>query len=151
MQEKVIEIIVYILSQLGPTKGLADIDLKKLTNEGYTDAEINTAFAWIYSKIEAGEVVLQEKIGSTGSHRFYHPAEKKVLSKGAIGYLIQLKELGILTDGDVENVIDRLISAGYQKAGQAEVKMMVSSMLFGSDEGSEARSKLVLQNNDTIH
>ncbi len=151
MQEKVIEIIVYILSRLGPANGLEDIDVKMLSNEGYTDAEINTAFAWIFSKLESGESVLNEKFRTKGSHRVYHPAEKKILTRDAIGYLMQLKELGILSDPDIENVIDRLISAGYSKAGTDEVKLFVSTIIFSSDESSDLRTKLVLQNNETIH
>jgi uncharacterized protein Smg (DUF494 family) len=151
MQEKVIEIIVFILSQLNGSKGLDDIDIRKLSNEGYTEAEINTAFAWIFSKIESGEQIIKAELPSKGSHRFYHPIEKKILSRDAIGYLIQLKELHILTDSDIENVIDRLIAAGYQKAGAAEVKLIVSSMIFNSEDTSDLKGKLILQNNDTIH
>ncbi|MBK6877169.1 MAG: DUF494 family protein [Ignavibacteria bacterium] len=151
MQEKVIEIIVLILNEMRNSKGLEEIDVKRLSNEGYTDAEINTAFAWIFSKIDSGDEILHTQEARTGSHRVYHPVEKKILKKDAIGYLIQLKELGILSDTDAESVIDRLLSAGYQKAGAAEVKMIVSSMLFDADNNSDLKGKLLLQNNDTIH
>ena len=151
MQEKVIEIIVIILNEMRSSKGLKDIDVKKLSNEGYTDAEINTAFAWIFSKLDSGVEILQAQQARSGSHRVFHPVEKKILKKDAVGYLIQLKELGILTDSDIEGVIDRLLSSGYQKAGAAEVKMVVSSMLFDPDSLSEMKGKLLLQNNDTIH
>jgi uncharacterized protein Smg (DUF494 family) len=151
MQEKVIEIIVMILNEMRNSKGLEDIDVKKLSNEGYTDAEINTAFAWIFSKIDSGDEILHTQESRTGSHRVYHPVERKILKRDAIGYLIQLKELGILSDSDAETVIDRLLSAGYQKVGAAEVKMIVSSMIFDSDSLSEIKGKLLLQNNETIH
>lgn len=151
MQEKVIEIIVLILNEMRNSKGLEEIDVKKLSNEGYTDAEINTAFAWIFSKIDSGDEILHTQEARPGSHRVYHPVEKKILKKDAIGYLIQLKELGILSDTEAESVIDRLLSAGYQKAGAAEVKMIVSSMLFDTDNNSDLKGKLLLQNNDTIH
>ena len=44
MQEKVIEIIVYILNEMRNSKHINEIDIKRLNSDGYTDAEINTAF-----------------------------------------------------------------------------------------------------------
>ncbi len=151
MQEKVIEIIVFILSQLGESKGIGEIDIGKLSGDGYTDAEINSAFAWIFSKIESGQPVFRPENPAPGSKRFFHTYEKKILTKDAIGYLIQLRELGILSDTDIETVIDRLISAGYHRAGSDEVKLIVSSIIFESENGSDLRYKLILQNNETVH
>jgi uncharacterized protein Smg (DUF494 family) len=151
MQEKVLEIIVHILSQIKSDKRLNDIDVDALAKEGYTDAEINSAFAWIYSKIEQGESLFIEKNKTNKSHRFFHPAEKSIITNEAIGYLIQMKELGLISDLDEELIIDRIFFLGYQKAGIPEIKTVLTTLIFNFDGKSDKLERLILQNNETIH
>ncbi|MBL8008313.1 MAG: DUF494 family protein [Ignavibacteria bacterium] len=151
MQEKVIEIIVYILNEMRDSKHLNEIDVKSLNKSGYTDAEINSAFAWIFSKIESGEKLFTESPDFSKSHRFFHETEKSILSTEAMGYLIQMKELGIISDLDEELVIDKIVMAGYQKAGIEEIKLIISSLLFDFEDKTMSVNRLVLQNNETIH
>lgn len=151
MQEKIIEIIVYILNEMRNSKRLNEIDIKRLNKDGYTDAEINSAFAWIFSKIECGERFEITGKGNSKSHRFFHNTEKNVLTTEAMGYLIQLKELGIISDLDKELVIDKILLAGYQKADVDEIKLIISTLLFDFEDKANSISRLVLQNNDTIH
>ncbi len=151
MQEKIIEIIVYILSEIRNSKPINEIDTIKLNSDGYTDAEINTAFAWIFSKINSGETLFSEQPKKAGSHRFFHNAEKNILTTEAIGYLIQMKELRIISDMEREEIIDKVLLSGYQKAGVEEIKIIISSMLLEMKDEYNEVNRLVLQNNETIH
>jgi len=151
MQEKIIEIIVYILNEMRESKHINEIDIKKLNRDGYTEAEINTAFAWVFSKIDSGEKIFNESNSGTRSHRFFHAAEQSILDTNAMGYLIQLRELGIISDIDCELVIDKIFTAGYQKVGIDEIKLLISSLLFDFEDKANTISRLVLQNNETIH
>ena len=151
MQEKVIEIIVFILNEMRNSKHIDEIDLKRLNTDGYTDAEINTAFAWIFSKIDSGEKVFTNKESKSKSHRFFHSAEQNILSTEAMGFLIQMKELGIISDMDEELIIDKIFMAGYQKAGIEEIKLIISYLLFDFEDKTNSLNRLVLQNNETIH
>lgn len=151
MQEKIIEIIVFILSEIRNSKHIDEIDLIKLNKDGYTEAEINTAFAWIFSKIETGEKLLNEPSFTQKSHRFFHNAEKNILTTEAMGYLIQMKELRIISDTEAEQIIDKVFLAGYQKAGVEEIKIILSTLLFDSEDNSNSLNRLVLLNNETIN
>jgi uncharacterized protein Smg (DUF494 family) len=151
MQEKIIEIIVYILTEIRNSKHINDIDLKKLDRDGYTEAEINTAFAWIFSKIDSGKKLFAESSPQSKSHRFFHSAEQSILTTDAMGYLIQMRELGIISDLDKEMIIDKVFLSGYQKAGVKEIKLIISSILFDFEDKSNLLSRLVLNNNETIH
>ncbi|MEO8664369.1 MAG: DUF494 family protein [Ignavibacteria bacterium] len=151
MQPKIIEIIVYILTEIQNSKQINEIDLKKLNRDGYTEAEINTAFAWIFSKIDTGEKILNENSTGDRSHRVFHSAEKNILTTEAMGYLIQMKELKIISDMDEELIIDRVFMAGYQKAGVEEIKLIISSLLFDSEGINNSINRIVLDNNETIH
>ncbi|MEO8209018.1 MAG: DUF494 family protein [bacterium] len=151
MQEKIIEIIVYILSEISDSKHINEIDLKKLNRDGYTDAEINTAFAWIFTKMDPGEKLFSQSTSASKSHRFFHSAERSILSTEAMGYLIQMKELGIISDLDEELIIDKVFLSGYQKAGVSEIRLIISSVLFDFEDKTNSLNRLVLQNNETIH
>ncbi|MEP7145997.1 MAG: DUF494 family protein [bacterium] len=151
MQPKIIEIIVYILTEIQNSKHINDIDTKKLNRDGYTEAEINTAFAWIFSRIETGEKILNDKSTGSKSHRIFHNAEKNILTTEAMGYLIQLKELKIISEIDEELIIDKIFMAGYQKAGVEEIKLVISSVLFELEDSANYIQRMVLDNNETIH
>ena len=109
LYEKIIEIIVFLLGELKKNKQLAEIDLENLSSLGYTQNEINTAFGWIYSKIYAGEKIFNEDTIKSRSFRMLHDVEKNVIAPEAYGYLIQLKELGLITDMDIEVIIDKIM------------------------------------------
>jgi uncharacterized protein Smg (DUF494 family) len=151
MQEKIIEIIVYILAEIKNRKQISDIDFKKLSKIGYTESEINTAFAWIYSRINQGENIFQEKKRSAKSKRFFHEFEKDILTIEARGYLISLMELGLLSDTDEEIILDRIFYSGFENIGKAELKALVASLILNLENKSDKLERLVLQNNDTIH
>ncbi|MDQ3193529.1 MAG: DUF494 domain-containing protein [Bacteroidota bacterium] len=151
MQPKIIEIIVYILTEIQNSKHINEIDTKKLNRDGYTEAEINTAFAWIFSRIDTGEKILNDSSPGSKSHRVFHNAEKNILTTEAMGYLIQMKELKIISELDEELIIDKVFMAGYQKAGVEEIKMVISSVLFELEDANNSIHRMVLDNNETIH
>ncbi|MCB0727133.1 MAG: DUF494 family protein [Ignavibacteriae bacterium] len=151
MQEKIIEIIVLILNEIRDNKQISEEDLKKLNSEGYTEAEINTAFAWIFSKIETGEKVFNEPGYKSKSHRFFHEAEKSIITTEGQGFIIQMKELGIISDIEEEMLLDKLLLSGFQYAGTEELKIVLTGILFNSDQMNNNSSVMVFGNNETIH
>jgi len=113
MKEKVVEILVYIMSEIQENKRLQEIDIGELKNKGYTQSEISAAFTWLYDNVQIGEVQFARPAqAARNSRRVFHEAEKQVLSTESQGYLIQLRELGLLDDRDLESVIERAMMAG---------------------------------------
>lgn len=151
IQEKVIEIIALILNEIRDNKQIGDVDVKKLNTEGYTEAEINSAFAWIFSKIENGERVFNEDGYKSKSHRFLHEAEKNLISTEAQGFIIQMRELGVISDIDEEMLMDKLIISGFDYIGIEELKIVLSTILFSFDDMGKDMTNLVFNNNETIH
>jgi Smg protein len=151
MQDKVIEIIVYILSEIKEIKQLNDINISSLTDKGYSDSEINTAFAWIFSKLDEGELIFKNETVKTRSHRFFNLVENKIFSVDAKGYLLLLRELGLLNDLDIDLVIERVILSGYQKINILDLKKFISSFILNTENKSDILSRMILQNNDTIN
>lgn len=151
MQDKVIEIIVYILSEIKELKQLNDIDIRSLSDKGYSDTEINTAFAWIFSKLDEGELIFKDEKESSKSHRMFNPVENKIFTVDAKGYLLLLRELGLLNDLDIDLVIERVLLSSFQRIDINELKKFISSFILNSESKSDVLSRMILQNNDTIN
>jgi len=152
MKEKVVELLIYIMSEIQENKRISDIDMVDLKTRGYTQSEISAAFSWIYenSDLNATRPAAAGRAGA-GSRRVLHDAEKAALATESQGYLIQLRELGLLDEGDFETVIERAMMAGYEKLSVADLREIVASVLFarGGDDPSGSRS--MLNSGDTIH
>ncbi len=152
MRERIVEIIVYLMGELQNNTPIGEIDLSVLTSNGYTPAEISTAFSWLYDRINLGENLITEVgKGSVHSHRVLHEAERMVFSPDAYGYLIQLREIGLIKEADIEAVIDRVMMAGYATAGMEEVKSIVASLLLEADDYFSVGSRVMLNSKDTIN
>lgn len=148
MKEKVVEILVLIMSEIQGNKRITDIDMQALQNKGYTPSEINAAISWIYDNMQLND--REHRIPSearTGSRRVFHSAEKSVIPTEAQGYLLQLQELGLIDDRDLEMVIDRAMMSGYEKISIEELQEIVASVISAKGGGKG----FMLNMGDSIH
>ncbi len=150
MQEKILELIIYLVSEIRNEKRTGDIDIATLTKNGYTNAEISSAFSWLYEHTSTGDNLI---IGANSphSHRILHEVERLALSNDAQGYLIQLRELGLMTDEDLEAVIERVMMSGMTRIGLAEIRSLAASVLFENDESARFSNRIIWNSNDTIN
>jgi uncharacterized protein Smg (DUF494 family) len=144
MKERVVEILVFLMTELRDDKQLHDIDLAPLRDRGYTTSEISAAFSWLYETMGAGGAE------STSLARAAR-GSRSVLSLEAQGYIIQLVELGLLDDRDMETVIERAIGTGYAGLSVQEVKEIVAAVLSSRERPGSAGGHSMLNNEDTIH
>jgi len=151
LYEKVLEIIVFLLAELKRNKQLSDVDLNQLETLGYTPNEINTAFSWIYSKIFTGDKIFAEADKISLSNRFLHEVEQNVITPQAYGYLVQLKELGLLNNMDIDLIIDKLMVTSYNKVDVDEMKYMIASYLLDLEDMNNTNSRMMININDTIN
>ena len=151
LYEKVLEIIVFLLAELKMNKQLSDVDLNQLEKLGYTQNEINTAFSWIYSKIYTGDKIFADEDKIANSSRFLHEVEQNVITPEAYGYLIQLKELGLLNNLDIDLIIDKLMVTSYNKVEINEMKFMIASYLLDIDDMNNTNHKIMININDTLN
>ncbi len=152
MKEKVVEILVHIMSEMQGKESLQDIDLTDLKNRGYTQSEINAAVSWLYEHVQApGVRSTRPGESGRGSRRVFHEVERTVFATSAQGYLIQLAELGILDEHDMEAVIDRAMMSGYERLSVAEVRDIVTAVLSAREGGMRGSRHSPLTGEDTIH
>jgi uncharacterized protein Smg (DUF494 family) len=152
MQEKIVEILIYLIGELQKNTPIAEIDLSILSKSGYTPAEISTAFTWLYEKIERGEnIIIDQSTRSPHSQRILHDAERMVITPEAFGYLIQMRELGIISDIDIEVIIDRVMMSGYFSVDVEEMKSQAAALVLENGESADSGSRKMLHGRDTIH
>jgi len=152
IKEKIVEILIYIMSEIQENKRLSEIDLGDLKERGYTQSEISAALGWLYDNMRVTEGSSVRGGRPSGeSRRVLHEAEKFVLSTESHGYLIQLTELGLLDDTDLENVIERAMLAGYDKISLGELQEIVASVLLTKTGTTQPGNRWTPNNNDTIH
>jgi Smg protein len=152
MKEKVVEILVYIMSEIHENKMLNEIDITDLETRGYTQSEISAAFSWLYDNLflKEGTATLRSR-SSKGSWRILHEAEKFVVSTECQGYLIQLRELGLLDDVDLENVIERAMMSGSEMLSLADLQGIVASVLLAKSGGNDGPIRPMFDSGDTVH
>jgi uncharacterized protein Smg (DUF494 family) len=148
MQERIVEIILFLVNELRSNKRLNDVDISSLTRDGYTQSEISSAFSWLFERLSIGKSITDVTSGASTSHRMLNDAEKMVVGSQAHGYLIQCQQLGLLNNVDVETIIERIMMAGFAAVGLPEMKSFVAGYLFDM-EGSSGQ--VSLGTNDTIH
>ncbi len=156
---RVMEIVLYLVGEMRRNKLLADIDLRKLTARGYSESEVSTAFTWLVDKImvtgmqaELTPVAAQKSFETKGRapFRVYHELELAILAPDARGYLLQLRELGLMKDTELELLLDRLWLVGAQNVSLVDVRDLAASMIFDFNDSSRMGSRMMLSLTDRV-
>lgn len=153
MPERIIEIIVYALRRFQEdrrTKNYSDLTAELMTR-GYTEAEINLSFSWIFNHLNR----------ETASGPYYEDLDfmddmgindklNPVLSDEAYGYLLQIVQLGILNELQVEQVLEKAVTSGTENINSEQVKKYVVNVLFDTGKFNAAFSSYYF-NRGNVH
>ena len=148
MKEKVVELLIILMSEIRADKQLAEIDMSDLQDRGFSPSEISQALSWLHDHLPQGTGSTAIAPRGEGSRRVLHDAEKGVIPTEGQGYLIQLVELGLLGDRDLETVIERAMLSGYERLTLEEIREIVAGVLSAREQGP---NRMYLNNEDTIH
>jgi uncharacterized protein Smg (DUF494 family) len=139
VQDRILEIVVYLMNQLTEHQGtLSSIDEMSadLRSMGFTDNEISSAYNWLLKHFEdyPESFSFMDKKVSDKTVRILSDSERKVISTEAYGYLLQLKQLGLLATDQMEMILDRCVLFAADSIDLAEIKILASTAMF--DGGS---------------
>jgi uncharacterized protein Smg (DUF494 family) len=152
MYERIIEIIVFVISELKQNKNISDIDINKLQSLGYSSSEISTALSWLVDRVEITDKFFQDTVASdAGSFRVLHDAERDLFTLEAWGEMIQLHNLGILTNENIENLIERAAMLGMHQIDTTQLKLYVANSIFNAQSSEMNGSRIILHGNDSIN
>lgn len=161
-RERIIEIIFFLLKEIRENTPLTEIDLQPLSVRGFSETEISTAFSWLIDKFATAPgddpLVLSVPFGKrsmldpskNAGFRVYHDIERSVISPEARGFMLQMVELGLLSDSDQEFLIDRIMLSGISSASLEDVKELVTNTVFHFDSISP-QGRVMLNGADRVH
>ncbi|MCB0711152.1 MAG: DUF494 family protein [Ignavibacteriae bacterium] len=147
MNERIIEIILYLITRLQENQDIKQSDLLQLSDGGYSDAEIGAAFSWIARK-DSGKT--PEKLHRTG-FRVLHQAEKHLFTLEAWGYLMQLVTLSVISPIELEEIIDQGTMVAAEKLSLHDVRRMTANIMMDSMVPSMMGSQLARQIEESVH
>ncbi len=151
MYERIIEIIVYVISELRLNKDINDIDMKELKSRGYTSSEISAAISWLVDQLEFSErFVSNELLRPNASFRIMHEAERELFTPEALGEIIQFNSLGILNNEHIEILIEKATMIGFPEVDTLQVRSYIANNVFNAHYNSSG-SRFLLQGTDTIN
>jgi uncharacterized protein Smg (DUF494 family) len=139
MQERIIEIIVNLLSEMQQERKHKDkVDLTHdLMLKGYTEIEINLAFTWIFGHLkQAAPDNMNDIVELPLEIDDFPEIDKLVISPDAYGFLIQLIQLGVIKDIELEIFVERALAYGKDDLNVDDLKSIVASILFDLDNRS---------------
>jgi Smg protein len=98
----------------------------ELISVGFAADEINDAFSWMET------IALQPQIEEPTAtplmdlptYRVFSAQEQRLLSTEAQGFLTKVRAMGLLSDEDQEEIIDRATHAAEDPVGEQEIKMV---------------------------
>ena len=149
--ERIMEIITYVIGVREPGTPLASVDTTELYAQGYTDSEIAAALSWI---IERGDQTLKVDAGDVGpdSFRILHGLETEAITAEAWGLLLSYRNLGFLSNEDIEQIIERaMIMAGDTIVDVVEIRAIVAVYVTHLDNYSTAGNRSLLSGNESVN
>ncbi|MFH1700311.1 MAG: DUF494 family protein [Candidatus Zixiibacteriota bacterium] len=141
MQEKILEIVVYLMNQLSDHQGIINnIDEMSadLRSMGFTDKEISSAYSWLLKHFEdyPKSFSMPHTKMDVASVRILSNAERNIILPEAYGYLLQLRQLRLLSAEQLELILDRCALFSSDPICIEDIKLFASAAMFetGSSE-----------------
>jgi Smg protein len=120
MNEYILDVLLYLFENFALTDVGATGDVRRdLGNAGFQRDEINDAFDWLRATQAEGETLLAAPSAQT--LRLYSASEQRVLDAECRGYLVRLERAGVLSPGNRELVIDRLLALADEEFEDIEI------------------------------
>lgn len=146
MGSRVLEIVVFLMSHIKDHQGrLESIDdiSSVLKSNGFTDNEISSAYSWVLDQIQAGSQLVLDDGHSNNSFRILSEQERMDFTSEATGYLLQLRHLGLVSDSQIELILEKSVFLGCPPIDLEQIKILIGAMLFRESDVPDASRQQV--------
>ncbi len=134
MDTRVLEIVFYLMDQFEEAddqfSNLSEFssDMKSL---GYSEEEISNAYNLLLDNIsDSGESLFSGFPEQRGATRILTSAERARLTPEAHGFLLRLSNIGVISNEQLEKILDRLNLMGPRLVSSDQVRLVTSAVLF---------------------
>ena len=143
MNDNVLDILIYLFenyleSDVVPQPS-RDVLREELEHAGFAESGIERALEWLEGL--AGDAP-QVGDANTRSFRVFNGHEQARLAPDVRGYILQLENIGILSNQQRELVIDRLLALEAEEIDIEQVKWVVLMVLFSQPGQETAFSRM---------
>jgi uncharacterized protein Smg (DUF494 family) len=157
VRDRFLEIVVFLISQLKDNQGYID-DIEEvstyLKNQGFSDQEISSAYSWILDRLQTNTEFFHDSKGSGNATRVFSDAERQHFSPDAIGYVLQLSNLGLLREEQIESVLERGSLVWPAPVSLEQMKILIDSVMFSDSISGESSRDLqiyVADDNESVN
>ena len=142
MRNRVFEIVVFLIDYMQGSAGRfsgADEVWDVLEAQGYSDDEISSAYSWFLKRLDnAPQQFFSAFPKQHSSNRILNPLERGLMSTAAHGFLLKLLSLSLISDEQLEAILDRLSAYGPKPATLEHIKLIASSVVFSDLSETDA-------------
>ncbi|MBU1318869.1 MAG: DUF494 domain-containing protein [candidate division Zixibacteria bacterium] len=155
MGERILDIVFYLVQYVRTHNGsLAHLDdiSKSLRNLGFTESEISSAYGWFLEEVQSRseKFVFSNDIGNC-QPRVFSELERQQIEPAAQGYLIQIHQMGLLSEEEFEMTIERAMMLAPEQVDVAGMKMLTSTVLFSGASPNMDLNWFNVSGDETVH
>ena len=143
MNKRILEIIAYVMREIRETS-LHDIDLQLLMDilleKGFSEKEISAAMNWLMSHGETIDRMTKAKATPVPRPvwRQLIDYERNAISPEAFSYLFHLRELEILSDDDMESIIERAVNMKLPNLDVQDMQDIIVMVVLDFEQNASA-------------
>jgi len=135
MNKRFLDILSFIMNEL-QENSLSDLDMQvlydMLVDEGFTEDDISLAMAWLLNNEDE---LYNFNIENKSSRprpiwRSLNEVEREAISPKAFSFLFHLRDIGILSDDSMENVIDRAVNLRLNAVDVEDMKELIAAVVL---------------------
>jgi Smg protein len=139
MKESVLDVLMYLFEAFADADTDPEPDRNVLRGEllraGFEEPNVDRAFEWL-------DELNENDLPATGSPyanavRVFSDSESMRLGVDAVGYLMHLQHLEILSAAQLEIVLDRLMALGEADIDMEQIKWIVLIVLYSQSDQHE--------------
>ncbi|RPI01571.1 MAG: DUF494 family protein [Calditrichaeota bacterium] len=141
MNKRFLDVLTFVINEIRD-QSEGDIDLQAvfdiLEDEGFTQDEITTAMSWIMSHGENLDRITTSHAApfSRPMWRSLNDVEREAISPDAFSYLFRLRELNLVTDDIMENIIDRAVSLRLYQMNVEEMMDLIAAVVLNFEDSA---------------
>lgn len=106
--------------------------MKWLLNEGFSPEEVEEACSWLKNLTLNGDLCMAIKDcnGNFYTNRVLNTTESLKINEDAYGFLIRLKEMGLIDNDLQEEIIEMAMLAAEDEIGMDDIKGITAMLIF---------------------
>ena len=141
MDKRFLDVLTFVLSEIRENSN-GDIDLQAvvdiLEDEGFSEDEISSAMSWIMGHGDQLDRITTKVKNSVPRPlwRALNEMEEEAISPKAFSYLFHLRELNVLTDDNMERIIDRAVGLRLLHINVEDMKDLVAAVVLEFEDSA---------------